>query len=302
MDMKPGFSVIIPVFNKLPHLERSVNSVLRQSIPDWELIIVNDASTDGSAEKIREFKDKRIRFFDRPEAGAGGYLARNLGIDNAKSDWICFLDADDEWASDLLEVLRGTIEQYPQVECLSWGYFHVSGNDRKLDKTSRLNNGCVSKHFSLTDFFSQRHTLWTGAVAFRKELLVSAGKFPVAGFKRGGDVDTWIRCLIRSRENVWLNRPMSYYYQDAVNMVTKTVQRESPYIFSSSLVQLLNETKDAELKRAIRKFQNERIYSIVRGQMMNGGRPDFRMIRKMNWNPSGILLVARLMARRLIKS
>lgn len=302
MDRKLRFSVIIPVHNKLPHLERSINSVLRQTYPELELIIVDDASTDGSSEKLKEFSDVRIRLFNRPEPGAGGYLARNLGIDKACSEWICFLDADDEWAPDLLHILKSTIIRFPEAASLSWGYYHVSGDTKKLDRTSSLNRDVHFRRFGLVDLFRQRHTLWTGAVAFRKDILVSAGKFPVSGYKRGGDVDTWIRCLAVSKENIWINKPLSSYYLDAVNMVTKSVKRESAYIFSPFVMDLLKRSDDRELKKAIKVFQNQRIYSILRGQMMDGQRPDFRLISKMNAGSSGMLLLAKLMARRLMRT
>jgi len=301
MDKRFRFSVIIPVHNKLPHLERSINSVLNQTYPEFELIIINDASTDGSAEKLKEFSDSRIRLFERSEPGAGGYLARNLGIEKACSEWICFLDADDEWAPELLYILNDTIMQNPEAESLSWGYYHVSGNAKKLDKTSSLNRNYESRHFHLVDLFRQQHTLWTGAVAFRKELLLRAGKFPESGYRRGGDVDTWIRCLALSKENIWINKPLSNYYLDAVNMVTKSVQRESLYIFSPFVMNLLKTSNDPELKSAIRDFQNKRIYSILRGQMLDGQQPDFRLVRKMNVSSSGVVLLAKLMARKLIK-
>jgi len=301
MDRKLRFSVIIPVHNKLPHLERSINSVLNQTYPELELIIVNDASTDGSAEKLKEFSDGRIRLFDRSEPGPGGYLARNLGIDKACSDWICFLDADDEWAPELLYILKDTIMRNPEAASLSWGYYHVSGSAKKLDKTSSLNRNDEFRRFNLVDLFRQRHTLWTGAVAFRKDLLVRAGKFPASGYRRGGDVDTWIRCLALSRENIWINKPLSNYYLDAVNMVTKSVKRESLYIFSPFVMDLLQRSSDRELRKAIKDFQNKRIYSILRGQMLDGLQPDFHLISKMNISSSGMLLLAKLMVRKLIK-
>jgi glycosyltransferase involved in cell wall biosynthesis len=301
MDKKLRFSVIIPVHNKLPHLERSINSVLNQTYPELELIIVDDASTDGSGEKLKEFTDSRIRLFHRSEPGPGGYLARNLGIDKADSDWICFLDADDEWAPELLGILKDTIMQNPEAASLSWGYYHVSGDAKKLDKTSSLNKNDEYKHFNLVDLFRQRHTLWTGAVAFRKELLVRAGKFPTSGYRRGGDVDTWIRCLALSEKNIWINKPLSNYYLDAVNMVTRSVKRESQYIFSPFVMDLLKRSNDRELRKAIRNFQNQRIYSILRGQMIDGQQPDFLLIRKMNVSSLGVLLLAKLMARKLTK-
>lgn len=71
MTNEVKFSVVIPVYNKLPHLERSIQSVLNQSHQNFELLLVDDASTDGSSEKLLEFKDERIRLLKRTTPGAG---------------------------------------------------------------------------------------------------------------------------------------------------------------------------------------------------------------------------------------
>lgn len=295
------FSVVIPVHNKLPHLERSVGSVLGQTYQNFELILVDDASDDGSSEKLGEFKDPRIRTYRRTVAGPGGYAARNLGIEQARHSWICFLDADDEWAPSLLATLRENIQTNPQVECVTWGYYLMNNGQRRLDKTSAINAATQARFFSLTDLFRQRHTLWTGAVAMKKDLLLRAGKFPETGYKRGGDVDTWIRCLWHSRANLWLNQPMSYYYQDSVNMVTRKIKRESLYIFSPFVQKILTESKDRELVKAIREFQNNRIYSILRGQILEKQETDYSLIKKMNINPGYFFLLSKLLMNRLIR-
>src|SRR5690606_23125546 len=98
-----GFSVIMPVYNKAPHLRRSIKSVLAQSYTGFELIIINDASTDSSYDVLTSFNDPRIRLFNRDRPGPGGYAARNLGIEASSFEWISFLDADDEWEPDYLE-------------------------------------------------------------------------------------------------------------------------------------------------------------------------------------------------------
>src|SRR5690606_15386486 len=110
------FSVIIPVYNKLPHLDRSVQSVLNQTYSNFELILVDDASTDGSREKLRTFSDERIKVYYRDHPGAGGYAARNLGIEKATYDWISFLDADDEWTPDYLLTVSEIIKEQKDAE------------------------------------------------------------------------------------------------------------------------------------------------------------------------------------------
>src|SRR4051812_4022993 len=136
MKTKPFFSVIIPVHNKLPHLDRSINSVLNQTYLNFELLLIDDASTDGSEHEILKYVDPRVRLFRRSRPGAGGYAARNLGIKKAIYEWVCFLDADDEWDISLLETLKHTIEEHAEVECVTWGWRNEKENRSWPDVTS----------------------------------------------------------------------------------------------------------------------------------------------------------------------
>jgi len=94
---KPFFSIVIPVHNKAPYLGRSIGSVINQNFTDFELILIDDASADRSLVEMQKFADPRIRILHRDAPGAGGYAARNLGVMEAKAEWVAFLDADDEW-------------------------------------------------------------------------------------------------------------------------------------------------------------------------------------------------------------
>ena len=90
-----SIAVVIPIHNKQPHINRCLASVLSQTRPVDEIIVIDDASSDGSIGEIAQFTNERIRLLKRPVPSPGGYAARNLGILQAKSDWIAFLDADD---------------------------------------------------------------------------------------------------------------------------------------------------------------------------------------------------------------
>jgi glycosyltransferase involved in cell wall biosynthesis len=298
MKTKPFFSVIIPVHNKLPHLDRSINSVLNQSYINFELILVNDASSDGSEKEVLKYEDPRIRLLTRNVPGPGGYAARNLGIRHARYEWVCFLDADDEWDINLLETIKHTIEKHSDVECVTWGWSSAIENKRWRDKTSLKNSKDNFRYFSLIDFFNQRHTLWTGAVAFKKSLILGAGAFPEAGYKRGGDVDTWIRCLWFSKANIWINKNMSTYYLDSVNMVTRQVKMDPSYVFTPFVLDLKCSSDD-KLVSSIKNYQNERIFSTVRAQIIAGDPLDYTLVRKMNLSVECLIFIGRLLFNKL---
>jgi|SRR5690554_3644792 len=257
------FSVIIPVHNKLPHLERSINSVLKQSIEDFELLLIDDASTDGSSEKLSEFKDPRIKRFRREVPGPGGYAARNLGIENAKYDWIAFLDADDKWETHHLEDIKNAISKFNDVNIVSTNWI-ISKNGihsgvKELKKFTDLYT-----RFSLIDFFYTKSLMWTGAVAIRKQLIRNVGMFPAGKCKRGGDMDTWIRSLYKSTENIFINTPSVTYYRDIEGQVTDNKTNPTNRICAQeTLDQIRAEIKDKDLLVAIDSYIGSFVYGFM---------------------------------------
>jgi glycosyltransferase involved in cell wall biosynthesis len=88
-----------------------LDSVISQKVQDFEIVVVNDGSTDKSADIVKNFSDTRIRLINQKNAGVS--VARNRGINEAKSELIAFLDADDEWMPDYLETILRLREKYP---------------------------------------------------------------------------------------------------------------------------------------------------------------------------------------------
>lgn len=101
MNKSPLFSVIIPTYNRANYISNSIQSVINQSFKNWELIIVDDGSTDNTSKIIESFKDDRIKYIY--QANSERSAARNNGIKHAKGDYICFLDSDDEYFPDIIE-------------------------------------------------------------------------------------------------------------------------------------------------------------------------------------------------------
>src|SRR5690606_1722460 len=141
--------------------------------------------------------DPRISILTRKVPGPGGYAARNLGINKAKYDWIAFLDADDEWAPDYLYERSIIIQKEKKLEVISskWVY---SKNGKITAVRGEAKRKPLYYSFSLVDYFNNNLLVWTSAVTIRKNLLLRSGLFPEGKCKRGGDMDTWIRCLYNS--------------------------------------------------------------------------------------------------------
>jgi len=140
-DNIPLVSVIIPTYNREKLISKAINSVIKQNYSDWEIIIVDDRSTDHTKELIEEFirSDSRIKYYiNQRNKGPGG--ARNYGIEQASGEYIAFLDSDDEWLelhlSDCIDVLQK--EEY-QV-CFSLWYEYRSGVMSKSDEIGQRQN------------------------------------------------------------------------------------------------------------------------------------------------------------------
>ena len=283
------FSVIIPIYNKLPHLDRSITSVLNQKFGEWELILVDDGSTDGSYEKAKSYTDKRIQFFRRDEPGPGGYAARNLGIEKAKYEWVAFLDADDEWMENHLSTFVELIDIQSDAKIVSTSWtdnFEDNKEDRlfpnaynKKYKTKGIHE--IELSGFLQNSINGAPPFWTGAVGIRTELLREIDGFPEGRCKRGGDVDTWLRAIYFGKLAIWSPKLTVVYHRDSVNMVTKIQVFELGCEFTT--VQMLAEiSKDKEVTRLLFQFLNARVVSRWLQTLRVGQHPE-SLWGKVKW-------------------
>lgn len=160
-------SVVIPLYNKEQIIEKSLNSVLSQDYDDFEVVIVNDGSTDRSAEIVKAIDDSRIRLIEQENGGPS--KARNTGVKNAKGEWIVFLDADDELLPGALKYYQSLIELKFGYDLFACPFFIYDGKERRLCyayKDGELKNPFKA---SFKGFFLPR----TGAFVCRREILIS---------------------------------------------------------------------------------------------------------------------------------
>ncbi|MCB0395441.1 MAG: glycosyltransferase [Flavobacteriales bacterium] len=125
--MKPLFSVIIPTYNRGDLIEKAITGMITQSFEAWELIIVDDGSTDDTSKRVSRFTDSRIKYVYQENAERSA--ARNNGIDKAQGDYICFLDSDDHFASNHLQAFHDFIESVKPTPGLMMGVIE-NVNDR----------------------------------------------------------------------------------------------------------------------------------------------------------------------------
>lgn len=186
-------SIVIPLYNKEQQIVETIQSILKQTFQYFEIIIVNDGSTDHSVEEVKKVTDSRIRLIHQPNAGVSA--ARNRGIEEAQGKYIAFLDADDEWKPEYLETQYNLTQRYPECSVFACNYEfrnmqgHVQSTIiRKLPFTGEY--GILSNYFEVAS--CSHPPLWTSAVMVKKGAIQSVGGFPV-GIKSGEDLLTWAR-------------------------------------------------------------------------------------------------------------
>lgn len=257
------FSVIIPVHNKLPHLDRSINSALNQSFKDFELILIDDASTDGSSEKLKEFQGENIRVFTRNTPGPGGYAARNLGIKEARGEWIAFLDADDEWYPDHLEKMNQLAIKFPEVYLMSCGYQLQNGNQKRENTFYKQQKKERDFQLDLIEYLnyslSKQCPVWTSVAFVRKDSPVANELFPAKlGAERGGDLHAWLKLMCYHKQMAWSDHIGAIYYLDSVNMVTKSASTNTD-LFTEKIYRDLTKNIQNKEEVLLKRYLNQRL-------------------------------------------
>lgn len=189
-------SIIVPLFNKEHLLKETLLSILNQTFSTFEVVIVNDGSTDNSLSVLDCFNDSRIRIINQENLGVSA--ARNRGIEEAKYDLIALMDADDLWESNYLEEQMNLYKNYPDCDVFitNYRYLTIKGSytspilrDIDLDKSSVIDN-----YFKIACKSSPLIT--SISIMVKKHALNSVANFPV-GIKSGEDLLTWARLAVK---------------------------------------------------------------------------------------------------------
>lgn len=203
-------SVVIPLYNKVATIERAINSVLNQTVQDFELIVVNNGSTDGSEKVVETIHDPRIKLLSQDNQGVS--MARNNGIAAATGGHIAFLDADDEWMPTFLETVTNLREQYPNCSVFATAYRRCDAKGQLTE--TRLNNIPEAENFIMDNYFEVAATsdppFCSISIMVSKDALNAIGGFP-KGIHQGEDLLTWAR-LAANYMIAYSKLPQSIFY------------------------------------------------------------------------------------------
>jgi len=184
-------SVIMPLYNKKPYVQRAIDSVLAQTHKDYELIVVDDGSTDGGGDVVRQYTDPRIRLIAQENAGVSA--ARNRGIAEAKGEWIAFLDADDEWRPTFLERMMDAGRRFDAAVAVFGDFLCADPANRQAVAIGEERDRppyMVENYFQF--FLNHGVGMCSSCLAVRRDAIREVGGFP-EGRKIGEDMDTWFR-------------------------------------------------------------------------------------------------------------
>ncbi|MBF8148298.1 glycosyltransferase family 2 protein [Winogradskyella sp. F6397] len=200
------FSVVISVYNKEKHIQQTIESVLNQTFKDFEIIVINDGSTDNSENIISAYEDKRIKLITTANQGASN--ARNRGLKEATSNYIALLDGDDTWDASFLQHMYDAIQKFPELNIFSTGIAQQYEN--KVIPV--VYNFKQQDLYGIHNFFqaSQKYSLITSSsVVFNRSILDKTGRFDPT-IVSGQDTDLWLRFGMHY-EVLFINKVLAFY-------------------------------------------------------------------------------------------
>lgn len=264
------FSIVVPLYNKEKFISETLESVINQTYFDYEVVIVNDSSTDKSLSIAKSFaeKDKRFKVFTVPNGGVS--KARNFGIQYSKGEYICFLDADDIWKNNYLEEAFYLLKKYGKKDFLCFGYSWFVNDSNNI-----IRHCSLTKYFSesdrLIDFFKysvyQKCSIaLTSAVIIKKQRLLELDYCFHADYCMGEDLDVWVRAAA-DKKIIYSNKELMLYRSFAtgglISSAYHDIIKEFPYWLWYEM-NCYSNFKD--------KFVTRMIYGLSRRNGFNNGK------------------------------
>ena len=205
------FSVIIPLYNKAPYIKKALDSVKDQTFKDYELIVVDDGSTDDSYNVAKDaLDDSGLSYQLIRQDNSGVSTARNNGVAASHGGYLCFLDADDWWAPNFLERMDWLIKEYPEARIFGTNYYYVKNSHQRIGVTT-AKTGYINYCRAYAEKLQM--PMWTGAICIPNSVFNAYGGFR-SHISLGEDFDLWIKIALDYKV-AFLDEPLSYYYQDS---------------------------------------------------------------------------------------
>lgn len=253
---KPSVSVIIPTYNRAHLIGRAIQSVLNQTYQDFEIITVDDGSTDNTEEVVRRFRDERIRYI-RHQKNKGVAVARNTGVKASRAEYVAFLDSDDEWLAKKLERQMEIVKNAaPRIGVVYTGFWRIKDNKRVYTPSSNIK----PKEGDIYTSLLKGNFVGTSATLVRKECFGKAGMFDER-LPPAEDWEMWIR-ISKCYHFECIDEPLavSYHQPDSLSA------NQAAYVAPRKLI----------LEKHLADFQKDRtalatLFSAIGGALCSSG-------------------------------
>lgn len=280
------FSVIIPLYNKAPYIEKALRSVMAQTFTDYELIVVDDGSTDDSAINAeRVLSESSVHHKLIRQENAGVSMARNNGVAQSKGDYLCFLDADDWWALNFLQEISKLIEEYPDAGIYGTNYTIVNETKHKTRVAPiGVEPGFEKGYINYCQVYAKTLAmpLTSISVAIPRAVFDEMGGFP-RGIKLGEDFLLWIKIALKHKV-AFLNKALAYYNQDSNPKWRGVGHLTAPEFHMLWNLQFLEEEEKSNPDYKL-LVDNLRAYSLLPYYLSNNYRDAAREeLSKIDWN------------------
>lgn len=208
--MTPRFSIIVPLYNKADYVRKALESILTQSYTNYEVVIIDDESTDNSLSIVNDFvktvESGKWKVESQPNSGVAA--ARNNGVAKSKGEFVCFLDADDWWESTFLEEMDRLIAEYPDAGIYASNYIYYKPG--KTHVALSLPRGYLD--YPKAYYEGSSMPVWTGATCMLRKVFDEMGGFPL-GIKLGEDFLLWAKTALHY-PIAFCEKPLAYYNND----------------------------------------------------------------------------------------
>jgi len=272
-------SVVIPLYNKKNFVGRTIRSVLAQTFHDFEIIIVDDGSVDGSGEVVKTFLDSRIRFFRQENQGVSS--ARNNGVRNARADFIAFLDADDEWFPDHLKTLVQLRNKYPDAGAYTTAY-KILQPDGKIRSAryyaipANPHEGLIQDYFKSATFGDS--PMNSSSTAVSKAIFFEFGGFPESAWW-GEDADLFGRIALRYTIAFSWDGGAIYHWDTSHRVCGRPCLEPEPFVINAYR-ELSSEHIDERVRKFLREYIARKELYRAASQLYVGNKKKAREILK----------------------
>lgn len=267
-----NFSVIIPLYNKAPYIERAIRSVLNQSLENFEIIVVDDGSTDNGVEVVEKIIDERIKLIRQKNNGVSA--ARNKGAENSRYEYLAFLDADDTWESTFLFEVTALIKGYPNAGIYGTNNkFKYPNGKIFYEKFENLfgfeTSGVIEDYFGLFADI-QKSPFSNSNICIPKKIYDEFEGYK-EGVKLTEDSDLW--CRIALKYDVAFSKlPLATYYIDLAGSTHSIFQAEEYQVSKTLKKALKDNSVNSKLIHSVKKLIVFQKMSLIKRALIAGNK------------------------------